>query len=64
MRVAFGSDENTPLTEAVRVELESLGHTVLAVGPPAGEGKEWAEVGHDVGRLIADGDADTGVLFC
>ena len=32
MRVAFGSDENTPLTEAVRVELESLGHTVLAVG--------------------------------
>ena len=64
MRVAFGSDENTPLTEAVRVELESLGHTVLAVGPPAGEGKEWAEVGRDVGRLVADGSADTGVLFC
>jgi ribose 5-phosphate isomerase B len=64
VRVAFGSDENTPLTEAVRAELESLGHTVLAVGPPAGEGKEWAEVGHDVGRLVADGAADTGVLFC
>jgi ribose 5-phosphate isomerase B len=64
MKVAFGSDERTPLTDAVRADLEARGHEVVAVGPPAGESKQWAEVGHDVGRLVASGEADTGVLFC
>ncbi|HXY91066.1 MAG TPA: RpiB/LacA/LacB family sugar-phosphate isomerase [Acidimicrobiia bacterium] len=64
MRIAFGSDERTPLTDAVRADLEARGHDVVAVGPPAGEAKEWAEVGHDVGELVTSGAADIGVLFC
>jgi ribose 5-phosphate isomerase B len=64
VRVAFGSDERTPLTDAVRAELEARGHEVVAVGPPAGEDKEWAQVGREVGELVARGDAATGVLFC
>jgi ribose 5-phosphate isomerase B len=64
MRIAFGSDERTSLTDAVRDELAARGHDVIAVGPPAGEAKEWAEVGRDVGELVASGQADTGVLFC
>jgi ribose 5-phosphate isomerase B len=64
MRIAFGSDERTPLTEAVRADLEARGHDVVAVGPPADEDKEWAQVGHEVGELVASGAADTGVLFC
>ncbi|HEX3456190.1 MAG TPA: RpiB/LacA/LacB family sugar-phosphate isomerase [Gaiellaceae bacterium] len=77
MNVAFGSDERTPLTDAVRALLESRGHRVLAVGPVVtdadadGDGdavgeraKQWAEVGHDVGVVVASGAADTGVLFC
>jgi ribose 5-phosphate isomerase B len=64
MRVAFGSDERTPLTDVVRAELESRGHEVVAVGPPAGEDKEWAQVGREVGELVARGEAATGVLFC
>ena len=64
MRVAFGSDEVTTLTDAVRADLEARGHAVVAVGPPAGEPGEWAEVGRRVGALVAGGEADTGVLFC
>ena len=59
MKVAFGADEHTPLTDAVRAELESRGHTLVAV--PDGQ---WVEVGHAVGELVADGRCDTGVLFC
>ena len=76
MNVAFGSDERTSLTDAVRALLESGGHRVMAVGPvvtpdeagpddvAAEHAKQWAEVGHDVGALVASGVADTAVLFC
>jgi len=64
MRVAFGSDERTVLTDAVVADLESRGHEVTAVGPPAGDDLQWAEVGRRVGELVAAGSAETGVLFC
>jgi ribose 5-phosphate isomerase B len=64
VRVAFGSDERTPLTDAVAADLEARGHEVVAVGPPADEEKEWAQVGREVGELVASGDCDTAVLFC
>lgn len=64
MRVAFGSDEKTSLTDAVAEQLTKRGHELVAVGPVAGEVKGWAEVGRDVGDLVARGDAETGVLFC
>ena len=59
MRVAFGSDEWTSLTDAVRADLEARGHVVVAA--PDGE---WAEVGLAVGELVASRAAATGVLFC
>src|SRR5260370_13834618 len=64
MRVAIGSDEQTPLTEAVVADVARRGHELVLVGPPAGEAKAWAEVGHDVGQLVASGTCDTAVLFC
>jgi ribose 5-phosphate isomerase B len=64
MRVALGSDERTALTDAVDAELRSRGHDVVLVGPPAGEDKVWAAVGHEVGELVAGGECDTAVLFC
>ena len=68
MRVVLGSDERTALTDAVLADLESRGHDVVVVGPPAGtEGeaaKQWAEIGLEVGARVARGDADTAVLFC
>lgn len=64
MKVVLGSDEKTPLTDSVAAELEARGHEVVFVGPPAGEAIGWAHVGKQVGRKVASGEADTGVLFC
>jgi ribose 5-phosphate isomerase B len=64
MRVVVGSDERTTLTDAVVDALREKGHQVDLVGPLAGGGEEWAEVGADVGRRVAHGDADRGVVFC
>lgn len=64
MKVVLGSDEKTPLTDAVADDLKRRGHEVSLIGPPGGEPIEWAEVGQRLGRMVAGGDADTGVLFC
>ena len=59
MNVAFGTDEHTALTDAVRAELERRGHSVIAV-----DDGQWVEVGRAVGESVASGGCDTGVLFC
>lgn len=64
MRIVLGSDEVTPLTQAVEADLRARGIEVVAVGPPGGEALEWAAVGRRVGEHVASGDADAGVLFC
>jgi len=64
MKIALGSDDKTPLTDAVAADLIERGHDVNLVGPPAGEASEWVEVGRRVGELVAGGEAETGVLFC
>lgn len=64
MRVVLGSDERTELTDQVRKDLENRGHEVVLVGPPAGEDKDWARVGTEVGEMVASGEADSAVLFC
>lgn len=64
MRVVLGSDEKASLTDAVAEHLTRGGHEVTLVGPPAGEALQWADVGRTVGEQVADGRADTGVLFC
>ena len=64
MRIAVGSDESTPLTDAVVADLRARGHEVELVGPPAGGREAWPEVGRRVGELVASGGCATGVLFC
>ena len=64
VKVALGSDDKTPLTEAVAADLADRGHDVILVGPPAGDAIEWADVGRRVGELVAEGEAGTAVLFC
>ena len=60
VRIAFGTDEATPLTELIRSELSERGHDVVM----AGEGDAWPDVGRAVGELVAGGDADRGVVCC
>lgn len=60
LRVAFGTDERTPVTDHVRETLERRGYEVVI----AGEGDPWPDVGRLVGELVASGRCDTGVVCC
>jgi ribose 5-phosphate isomerase B len=60
MRVAFGTDDCTPVTEEIKRDLAGLGHEVLAVGDPM----PWAEVGRAVGEAVVRGQADVGIVCC
>ena len=60
MRIAFGSDERTPLTDEIKRLLTERGAEVVVVG----EGDPWPDVGRHVGEAVAGGDADRGVVCC
>jgi ribose 5-phosphate isomerase B len=60
MRVAFGTDESTPVTDELREELVRLGHAVFVVADPL----RWAEAGRAVGEAVASGQADVGIACC
>ncbi|HZU71458.1 MAG TPA: RpiB/LacA/LacB family sugar-phosphate isomerase [Acidimicrobiales bacterium] len=59
-RVAFGTDERTPLTDAMVARLRRRGLEVeeLSIGAP------WPEVGRSVGEAVASGRARAGVVCC
>lgn len=60
MRIAFGTDEVTPLTEGLVERLREAGHQVEVLGA----GDPWPEVGRRVGEAVAGGGADRGVVCC
>ena len=60
MRIAFGTDEHTPLTEAVVADLQARGVEVDVVA----DGDPWPDVGHRVGEAVATGEADKGIVCC
>ena len=60
MRVAFGSDEGTPLSDEVAAALAAAGHEiVLRV-----EDEPWPDVGRRIGEAVAAGQADRGIVCC
>jgi ribose 5-phosphate isomerase B len=60
MRVAFGTDESTPLTDTIKARLADAGHEVV----PIAEDQVWTDVGRQVGEAVATGSADRGVVCC
>lgn len=60
MRVAFGTDEQTAVTDEVKASLAVMGHEVIVVA----EDDPWPDVGRAVGEAVASGSADRGVVFC
>jgi ribose 5-phosphate isomerase B len=60
MRIAFGTDSVTPVTDAVKAGLEARGHELV----PVGEGVAWPDAGRDVGQAVVGGRAELGVVCC
>ena len=60
MRIAFGTDERTPVTNAIASALTKAGHQVVL----RMEGDPWPDVGRRVGQAVADGEAERGVVCC
>ena len=60
MRIAFGTDEVTELTQVIKRELEAHGHEIVATS----EGDPWPDVGRQVGEFVAAGSADRGIVCC
>jgi ribose 5-phosphate isomerase B len=60
VRIAFGTDERTDVTDRIKAALAERGHEVAVVG----EGDPWPDVGRRVGEAVAGGDADRGVVCC
>ena len=60
MRIAFGTDERTGLTDHIKAALAERGHEVVVVGEDA----PWPEVGRGVAEAVVGGRADRGVVCC
>lgn len=60
MKVAFGTDESSPLTDELKDEIVRLGHGLVLVADPL----RWADAGLAVGRAVAAGEADFGIVCC
>jgi ribose 5-phosphate isomerase B len=60
MRIAFGTDERTHLTDEIKRALTERGHEVVVVG----EDEPWPDVGRGVGEAVVGGRAERGVVCC
>ena len=60
MRIAFGTDERTGVTDHIKAMLARRGHEVLLVG----EDIPWPEAGRGVAEAVAEGLAERGVVCC
>jgi ribose 5-phosphate isomerase B len=65
MKISVGSDLRQPVTDAVIQWLAGRDHDITLVGSLAdGDEREWVDVSEATVRPVADGTADTAVLFC
>lgn len=65
MRVAMGNDHAaTELKWQLMEYVKELGHEVLNFGTDTNESCNYPEFGEKVGRAVAQGEADCGILIC
>jgi ribose 5-phosphate isomerase B len=65
MRIAVGSDHRGVSLKASLVELlNMLHHDVVDVGTTTAENVDYPDYAEKVGRLVAAGDAQRGILIC
>lgn len=59
MRIAFGSDDENECTRAVVDYLRTVADVEIL-----GQDSSWPRFAQDIGRSVADGAADLGVVMC
>lgn len=65
MKVAIGCDHaGLPLKSAVLEVLERLQIEVIDFGTDSYESVDYPDYGEKVGRAVADGEADFGIVMC
>ena len=65
MKIAIGNDHAADELKPVIIDLiKELGHEIIDVGAAAGEAVDYPIPGEKVGRLVAAGEAERGVLIC
>jgi len=65
MRIAIASDHaGFELKEHVKAQLAAAGHDVVDVGPETDESVDYPSYAKPAARLVAEGDAERGVLVC
>ena len=65
MRIAIASDHaGFELKEHVKASLQSAGHDVVDVGPETDASTDYPRYARPAARLVAEGDAERGVLVC
>jgi ribose 5-phosphate isomerase B len=65
MRIALASDHaGFPLKDHLATSLAAAGHEVLDVGTVGSESVDYPQYAAPAARLVADGEADKGVLVC
>jgi ribose 5-phosphate isomerase B len=58
MRIVFGADDENETTRAVQAYLGTRGEVTVVAEP------SWPDLAAEVGRAVADGRADVGVVMC
>jgi len=65
MKIAIGNDHAAvELRELIAEYLVELGHEVVKFGAGPGEACDYPAVGEEVGKEVASGNFDCGVLIC
>ncbi|GJM31531.1 MAG: ribose 5-phosphate isomerase B [Saprospiraceae bacterium] len=64
MRIAVGSDMNTPITQKVVEILREMEHHVSVFGALKETPAMWSKVALEVAELVAKEEMDQAVLFC
>jgi ribose 5-phosphate isomerase B len=62
--IAFGSDEATPLTEALLQQLHRRGCDVLRFGAVLDGSNDWPSIARAVGETVREARATYGIVCC
>lgn len=65
MKIAIGNDHSAvDLKREITAFVEQMGHEVINFGTDSTESCDYPVYGEKVGRVVAAGEADCGILIC